>query len=199
MNRKNIFLGLALFSVVALTVSSCKPEETKKPEEPKETKTLTVDATKYDKWIYVSFVQGKVVEVSDYKNDLSWDMAIHRYDIRLNGGAAGKGQGAALETSYKELNELTIIPTAGYVVDVMDSIRISMPPTYSYQPINHEASKWMFVDETIMPPTNDTYKPSNKVYVFKTAEGKHVKIKFIDFINAENVRGHIKFSYVYMD
>jgi len=126
-------------------------------------------------------------------------MAIHRYDIRLNGGAAGKGQGAALETSYTDLSALTDIPASGYVVDVMDSIRVSMPPTYAYQPINHEASKWMYIDESIMPPTNDTYKPSNKVYVFKTAEGKHIKIKFIDYINAENVKGHIKFSYVYMD
>ena len=195
MNRKNIFLGVAL-SVVALTVSSCKEEKPEKPDEPKETKTLTVDATKYDKWVYVSFVQGKVVEIADYQNDLSWDMALHRYDVRLNGGAGGKGQGAALETTATELGALTIIPASGYVVDVMDSIMLSMPPTYDYQPINHEASKWMALNTSSMPPA---YELSNKVYVFKTAEGKHVKIKFIDYINAEDVKGHIKFSYVYMD
>ena len=196
MNRENIFLGLALFLVVALTISSCKEEKKKTPEETKEIKALTIDATKYDKWVYVSFVQGKVVEISNYKNDLSWDMAIHRYDVRLNGGAAGKGQGAALETTSTELSALTSIPATGYVVDVMDSIMLSMPPTYDYQPINHEASKWMSLNTSSMPPT---YELSNKVYVFKTADGKHVKIKFLDYLNAENKSGYIKFSYVYMD
>ena len=47
-----------------------------------------------------------------------------------------------------------------------------------------------------MPPS---YALSEKVYIFKTAEGKHVKIKFTDYRNAEDKTGHIKFSYLYMD
>ena len=195
MKKRNIFLGLAVVVTVVTVFSSCEPKPDPVPEV-KETKTLTVDAAAYDKWAYVSFVQGKVVEISDFKNDLSWDMALHRYDVRLNGGEAGKGQGAALETPSTELSELTTIPTSGYVVDVMDSIMLSMPPTYAFQPINHEASKWIDVNTSAMPPS---YKLSNKVYVFKTAEGKHVKIKFLDYKNAEDKTGHIKFSYQYMD
>jgi len=195
MKKRNVFLGLALVVAMATIFSSCEPKPDPVPEE-KETKTLTVDASAYDKWVYVSFVQGKIVEISDFKNDLSWDMALHRYDVRLNGGEAGKGQGAALETSYSELSALTSIPTSGYVADVMDSIMLSMPPTYASQPFNHEASKWIDVNTSAMPPS---YTLSNKVYVFKTAEGKHVKIKFLDYKNAEDKTGHIKFSYQYMD
>jgi hypothetical protein len=200
MKRKSIFWGIALFTVAALTVTGCKDDD---PEEKDETATtLSVDATAYDKWAYVSFTDGKVIEVSDYESDLSWDMALHRYDVRLNGGKAGEGQGAAIETSYSELSEVTTFPTSGYVVDVMDSIMVqmSMPSAiYEYQPVNHEASKWMFFDSSIMPPTSASYNPSNKVYIFKTAEGKHVKIKFLDYSNSEDVKGHIKFSYVFMD
>ncbi|MDR0604427.1 MAG: HmuY family protein [Bacteroidales bacterium] len=167
-------------------------------------KTLTVDASNYGKWVYISFSsglflneQGEEVEL-DYQNDLSWDMALHRYDVRLNGGESGKGQGAALETIYTELNEVTVIPESGYILDVMDSIMASaaMPPVYEAQPYNLEASKWMNVNTSKMPPS---YTLSDKVYIFKTAEGKHVKIIFTDYRNAEDKTGHIKFSYAYMD
>jgi hypothetical protein len=190
------FLG-AILAVTLLSITTgCDKKEKEKEEV--QVPTLTVDATAYDKWIYVSFVQGKVVEIADYSNDLSWDMALHRYDVRLNGGESGKGQGAALETPYTELSKVTAIPESGYVLDVIDSVimKFVMPPVYEAQPFNLEASKWLNVNTTSMPPS---YTPSDKVYIFKTAEGKHVKIKFTDYANAEDVKGHIKFSYLYMD
>ncbi|MDR1793203.1 MAG: HmuY family protein [Bacteroidales bacterium] len=187
---------IVLYSLSMLSVVLLGCEKPKEVEELKESKTLTVDATAYDKWVYVSFKDAKTVEITDYQNDLSWDMALHRYDVRLNGGLSGKGKGAALETSYTELSALTEIPAAGYTTDVMDSIMLAMPPVYDAQPFNKEASKWMSFDLSIMPPV---YQMSDKVFVFKTAEGKHVKIKFIDYINAENIKGHIKFTYVFMD
>jgi hypothetical protein len=193
------FLGAVLaVTLLSITTGCDKKEKEEEKKEDVQATTLTVDATAYDKWIYVSFVQGKVVEIADYPNDLSWDMALHRYDVRLNGGESGKGQGAALETSYSDLSEAKEIPSSGYVLDAMDSVMLSvaMPPVYTAQPFNREASKWLNVNTTNMPPS---YTPSDKVYIFKTAEGKHVKIKFIDYINAENVKGHIKFSYLYMD
>ncbi len=198
MKKRNIFLGLIVLGLISVVTVGCKdkgPEDSDSDDEVTPT-TLTVDATAYDKWAYVSFVQGKVVEISDYKTDLSWDMALHRYDVRLNGGEAGKGKGAALKTTYTELSAVTSIPASGYITDVMDSISLSMPPTHDYQPVNHEASKWMVLNTTSMPPS---YALSDNVFIFKTAEGKHVKIKFIDYINAEDVKAHIKFTYVYMD
>jgi hypothetical protein len=199
MKKSKIFLGTVLAAVVLIITTGCpgEKEKDKKPTDPT-VKTLTVDASDYAKWVYVSFVQGKVVEISDYENTLSWDMALHRYDVRLNGGTSGKGQGAAVETPYTELSEATTIPTSGYVVDVMDSTMMTsaMPPKYEAQSFNLVAAKWLDVNTSKMPPT---YTLSNKVYIFKTAEGKHVKIKFLDFRNAEDKTGHVKFSYLYMD
>jgi hypothetical protein len=156
-------------------------------------KTLTIDASAYDKWTYVSFEQGKVVEVANYKNDLSWDIAFHRTDVRLNGGASGKGKGAVLETNATELNSVTVIPTTGYITDVIDYIHVSMMKKI-------EASKNLklctWVNKTGMPPS---YKIGKKVYIVRTATGKHVKIKFLNYLNADNKGGHIKFTYMYMD
>jgi hypothetical protein len=192
--RKTTQLVIATLSVCSLMMACKKPEKVEEPA--KNSTTLTVDATAYNKWIYVSFKEGKTVAITDFQNDLSWDMALHRYDVRLNGGQSGKGKGAALQTSYTDLDKLTAIPATGYITDVADSIMLSMPPTYDVQPFNKEASRWMKLNTATMPPA---YELNDKVFIFKTAEGKHVKIKFIDYINAENIKGHIKFTYVYMD
>lgn len=156
-------------------------------------KTLTIDASAYDKWVYVSFAEGKVVEVSNFKNDLSWDIAFHRTDIRLNGGASGKGKGAGLETNATELNAVTLIPSSGYVSDVMDNIQVSMMKKVA-SPKNVKLSAW--VSKTGMPPT---YKISKKVYIIRLAEGRHVKIKFLNYLNTDNKGGYVKFTYLYMD
>jgi hypothetical protein len=175
-----------------LTVTACNHEPEEKEEE-KEATTLTVNASAFDGWKYVSFVQGKEVEISDYQSALSWDIAFHRMDVRLNGGESGKGQGAGLQTNYKQLNEVTTFPASGYIADVMDSINIEMQVKEA-QPKNLTVSSW--ISMAGMPPK---YTVSDYVYVVKTAEGKHVKIKFLDYLNAENKGGYIKFSYVYMD
>jgi hypothetical protein len=156
-------------------------------------KTLTVNANAYDKWVYVSFSQGKVVAVSNYKNDLSWDIAFHRTDIRLNGGASGKGKAAGLETNATDLNAVIQIPVSGYITDVMDNINVSMMGKEA-APKNLKLSNW--VSKSGMPPV---YTVSKKVYLVRTADGKHVKIKFLKYVNAENKGGHIQFTYVYMD
>jgi hypothetical protein len=190
----NIFLGAILVVLLNITIGckkdDPKPEPTPAPGE----KTLTVDATDYGKWVYISFVEGKVVEVSDFQNELSWDIAFHRMDVRLNGGESGKGKGAGLETDATDLNAVKTIPTSGYITDVMDSVNVSMLVKEA-APKNLKLSTW--VTMIGMPPTS--YPVSDKVYIVKSAEGKHVKIKFIDYVNAENKGGFIEFSYICMD
>src|SRR3712207_5184194 len=91
-------LGASLFLAI-----SCKPH-TPIPETPEQQKDfivkhLTVNASDYTKWVYVNFAEGKVVDVETPETDLSWDIALHRYDFKTNGGTSGKGKGAAYETS----------------------------------------------------------------------------------------------------
>jgi hypothetical protein len=143
--------------------------------------------------VYVSFEQKEIVEVSDFKNDLSWDIAFHRMDVRLNGGESGRGNGSGLETNATELSAVTVIPANGYITDVMDSVNVSMMVKEA-APKNLKLSSW--VTMVGMPPA---YTVNEKVYIVQSANGKHVKIKFLDYLNAENKAGHVKFSYTYMD
>lgn len=159
------------------------------------TKEKTIDATAYNKWVYFSFSKGNVVTVDDPENDLNWDMALHRYDVKLNGGTSGKGQGAAIETSAKSLSDVKNIPTEGYVVDVMGQVNMTgMPPVYEEHSMNTEVSKWMKLDTSEMPPS---YTMSGLVYILKCADGKIVKVKFTDYTNDLGATAHITFQYEY--
>lgn len=45
-----------------------------------------------DNWIYFSFSEGKVlsgINESNRANDLTWDIAFYRYNVRTNGGKSG--------------------------------------------------------------------------------------------------------------
>lgn len=156
---------------------------------------FTIDATAYTDWVYFSFEEGNVVSVSDPENDLNWDIALHRYDVKTNGGVSGKGKGGAIITKYTSLEGMQKIPVAGYVEDTKAEINTSgMPPVYTEASINIELSKWMNLDTNIMPPL---YDMQEVVFVVRTANGKYAKVLFTDYSNSDNVKGHITFSYEY--
>lgn len=136
-----------------------------------------------------SLEKGVIDETS-----FTWDIAIHRYDVKTNGGSG-------VETSTTEIDKLTLIPADGYIADAeIDTIMIDNTNMmkgkigYATGYVNQTLSKWMNVDTNNMPPT---YTMSGKVYVLKTAAGKYAVIKFTDFTNDSNVKGHITFDYIF--
>lgn len=140
--------------------------------------------------VYKGTIENGTVDETSF----SWDIAIHRYDVKTNGGSG-------IETSATEIVQLTVIPTDGYVADeeigtiMVDNTQMTSKKIgYATGYVNKSLSKWMNVDINNMPPT---YTTSGKVYVMKTAAGKYAKIKFTDYTNDANVKGHITFDYVY--
>ena len=158
--------------------------------------TVTVDASDYTKWVYFSFERGATVAVTNPANDLSWDIALHRYDLQTNGGVSGNGQGGALATTGTKLNEVTTVPNGTFVEDVEAEIMIAMPPAYAAGSKNEVLAAWLTMDTSVMPPPPPTY--SKLVYIVRTASGKHVKVLFTDYTNAEGTPGHVTFSYEVM-
>src|SRR5690606_18465020 len=135
-----------------------------------EVKTVQIDARSYADWVYFSFEKGEVVTVApeSFSSDLSWDIAFHRNDVRLNGGLSGQGAGAALKTEAKELSQIALAPTTGYVADGTKSImtKFTLPvPVFEDQPANTEIN-WLDVDTSNPPPV---YTLFDEVYIIKTA------------------------------
>ena len=62
--------------------------------------TIYIDVTSYKRWTYIS-LKNKTTDTSNIvmgqEAPAVWDFAMHRYDVRTNGGAA-------FETSYSTLD-----------------------------------------------------------------------------------------------
>jgi hypothetical protein len=198
--------GLAL--VLCLTCAGCEKEngEIVRPDR-------VIDAFDYDKWVYLSLESGEIysepVESSGFLNSLDWDIAFHRYNFRLNGGASGKGEAGAVLLGRGDLDDFNEAPLSGYVQDDSISIMFSggMPPTWHTVPGSHYLGGYYDDPEdentyhegvwNIEPGTPPIYHPTDKVYALKTAAGKHVIIKFEDYYDEWGVAGYVSLSYKY--
>ena len=193
MKKCYLFFSLLLAGMVLFTSCEEKEKETLLSGDVKVAEYI--DATSYTDWAYFSFEKGEVVEVSDYSNDLSWDIAFHRGDIRLNGGASGKGAGEAINTNQTDWNAITEAPKSGYIKDEVGKITSAFTGTgitEEDQPFSQTLATWLTID-TSNPPPKYTYH--EWVYVIKSASGKYVKLQVYDYKDAKNAGAYISFRY----
>ncbi len=159
--------------------------------------------TSYTQWICVNFRTQQLDTVAiasdgTFEDPIDWDIALHRWDVRTNGGAA-------LETSYTSLEDLqaaTEFPSGDFVEDIWTESQIiidmsgMMEGVLGYAPsyYNTELSKWMDVDTSGMPPS---YTPSYKVYLLRLADETIVALRLANYTNANGVKGYLTIEYVY--
>ncbi|MFT3740971.1 MAG: HmuY family protein [Breznakibacter sp.] len=158
-----------------------------------------LDATSYTGWVYFSFEKGEIVEVSDSQNDLSWDIAFHRGDIRLNGGLSGVGKGAVVNTDATDWDSVKEAPTSGYTTDKVGAITTAFTGTgitTEEQSFSQTLATWLTIDTSNPPPV---YTYNNWIYVVITASGKYVKLHIYDYKNEKNAGAYISFKYQYND
>ena len=196
-------IGLALFS--ALFLVACDPDDTITPEpnpdptpgqtdEPLEVKTIKTDAKDFATWTYYSIEKGGPVEIANPGNSLDWDIAFHRYDIRLNGGKSGVGKGEGIKLEETELDKVTEAPAEGYVKDEEGNIVIDYTtgnPRTEVQPYSKEVV-WLDFMATGAGPS---YTRHNNVFVIKTANGKYAKIKFLNYYDDRGKAGTVTWQY----
>lgn len=185
-------LGLSLFTL--FFTQSCGKEKENGKEETEAHKITDLDVSAYDKWVYLSFADGTTRTLS-YTQPApeKWDVAFHRDNVKTNGGAA-------LKTEFTELAQVTSAPAEGYREDEMtrDVVIVDMSQmmqgviVYDTVPVNMELNAW--VSRSGMPPV---YTVGENVYVVRTKEGKHAKIKFSSYKNAVDKTGFATFEYEY--
>lgn len=167
--------------------------------------TIYIDATSYTKWTYIDFDTYSIdttliaEDGSESGNVMEgWDLAVHRYDTKTNGGSV-------LETEYTSLDEFRVsgrIPEGEYVEDIWTEDRITidmsqmMNGVILYAPswYNPELSKWLNVDTSTMPPV---YTMSGRVYVLKTQDGKAAALQLNNYMNDSKVKGFMTIDYIY--
>lgn len=178
------------------------------------TRTVSnLQVSEYNEWVYFSFEDGIVgryfIDLSNISEDnkvdgnmvdadgkavsessFDWDIALHRWDIRTNGGSA-------LNTEKTEMTDVTTIPTTGYTADIDKEIYATsamLTGTKAPFTLNEELCKWMTVNTSQMPPVYTIHK---YVYIVKTQAGKYAKIQFTDRTNDDDVSGYVTFTYEY--
>lgn len=164
--------------------------------------TIYIDATDYKRWTYVNLHTLKIdsVNVTDntQKEPEAWDIAIHRYDTKTNGGSVLETGSTGL-TALKNTGKM---PEGTYVEDIWTTEKIAIDMSgmmdgkivYTESFYNEELSKWLKVDTGNMPPD---YIPSNKVYMVKMKDGTYAAIRLMNYMNGSGVKGFMTIDYIY--
>ncbi len=162
-----------------------------------------IDVTSYTLWTYLNFHDRtmQTAEIGDdgsYTDPDGWDIALHRWDTRTNGGAA-------METSYTSLDALLAsgsIPDGEWVEDIWTTEQMiidmsqMMSGTFGYAEgwYNPELSKWIDVNLNQMPPL---YNLSGKVYLVMFADETIMATMLSNYTNAIGDKGYLTIDYIY--
>lgn len=158
--------------------------------------TIYIDASSYTKWIYLDFSEHRTDSVSVFDDaPQNWDLAIHRYDAKTNGGAVA-------ETDIEDFSLLSTAKIGEYVSDTFTTSKIvtdmstMMDGYLSYveSDYNTVLSQWLNVDTSNMPPT---YTLSNKIYILRLADGSKAALKLENYMNESAIKGYMTIRYMY--
>ena len=80
----------------------------------KESSFSQINTTEYTNWVYIDLSERKATTVEigeEHKSEIpaEWDLAIHRYDIKTN-------EGAAYQTTYTNIDELKASGKASFII-----------------------------------------------------------------------------------
>ncbi len=199
MKKVNFLQTLWVLLALSIGFGSCSDDDDPTPDPNNaEVKTVVINATAYDKWVYFSFEKDTIVGesgVEETRSGLDWDIAFHRYDLRLNCGASGTGKGGTYNAGAVDFNSITEAPSEIYAAN--DSIEVSIPgnsfpPPTARVPGDSILGTWCAFSGP--PPT---YAYSKNVFVVKTATGKYAKLMLLDFFNDDAESGHVTMKYLY--
>ena len=210
--KKTILLSLAALMTLLLCASCDKDNNEPKPNPSQGewvNKKIVVDASDYTKWVYINFAKGEVVTVSAPETDLSWDLGLHRYDFKTNGGTSGKGKGAATRTTQKDLKADIATPKdSEWTLDREGMLLMKFDMSKHEVKYEKQSANFLLTSEPKgdgkgylnkgiissegMPP-KDTVDPS--VFLVRSAAGQIVRVRVLDCLSATKKRGHITLEY----
>ena len=128
-----------------------------------ETRTLTVNATAVDVWVYLSLSDGALVSPADPLQDDSWHLALQRYNLAVNGGVSGAREVEVAPVEGHELDSLTAAPADGWRTDLADADGDGVP--------EYALGDWYEYDATTHVLT-----PADRIYALCDGAGACFKL-----------------------
>jgi hypothetical protein len=170
------------------------------------TGAMYLNTSDYGQWVYVNLHNRtldscKIDTLDPMIEPEEWDFAVHRYDMKTNGGAA-------LETQFSSINELLYTKQkidGEFVEDVWcDTLFLDLTNMLSLDVkcfssnYNAELSKWMSLKFSTWPPTGPpTFNTSEKVYLLRMKDNTYAALCVTDYYNASGDKGDLTIEYVY--
>ena len=167
--------------------------------------TIYVNCSDYYTWNYLDLhtLTWSTLTIDLSADDIladepsSWDIALHRWDTRTNGGKV-------IETDYTSLDDFEAsgtIPSGTWVEDtwyeyvcVDMSGMMSGDIGYMSCYCNMELTKWMDVDTDNMPPV---YTASGKVYAVQFADASYMACVLTSYMNAKGTKCYLTIDYIF--
>ena len=213
-HRTVLLAGIILY---AMSVSSCadtlltsegfagKPPEGSLPQAQKITvNTISLGvfevlarATSATEWLYFDFESGQMVTPTDPLTDNSWDIALQRFKVKINGGNSGNGANSLLPIIGQSFDSLTATPSAfsGAITDRSDAgdgddaCRPAEGTLYAYLDSTFTGNGCWFRYENTQLIVRDV------TYVHKTHGNRYYKVRFFNYYSSTGTSGHITFRF----
>ena len=160
--------------------------------------TIYLNVQSYKHWYMLDFHHRTLDSVNiEYHmsepND--WDLALHHYDVKTNGGTAA-------ESPFSSVDEVDVsrLDALAFCADVDDSVIVDMSTMMdgyvgkAPSPVNPVLSQWLNVDTREMPPI---YTLSKKIYIARFADGSQAALLFSNFMNEASQKGFATIRYRY--
>lgn len=129
----------------------------------------------------------------------SWDIAIHHFDVRTNGGAV-------LPTDYRHINDLPATSAtfedeafqpdqwAKHQCIVDFSAMFDHKIWYQASNVNHVLTEWVRMDFSTPPPK---YEASNRVYLLRMNDGTVAALRLRSYMSEAGTKGFLTIDVKY--
>lgn len=208
----------AVLMVSAALLTSC--ESNNKPNN-KVPEVKYLNATAYDKWVFFSLKDNKVVETSNPDKDKSWDIAFRRELIAVNAPEHYSGRGGIVRTDEKNFDAALKTSGLKFVQNSAQEIPIEsrMSSDNPKKAVMYFARDMVTKKVTIRgkeveiqvnriagydihmanmgSPDKPMYTPVKELYIVRGADGKTLyKVQFTGAVNAQGkLGGTLSFRY----
>ncbi|MCH8157042.1 MAG: HmuY family protein [Nitrospinae bacterium] len=147
-------------------------------------RTVMINASSENDWVYFDFSRDGVVKIHD-PSSLEWDLAFRRTKVITNGGATNKfGKAGLIDLGAVGFNYVTEAPLDSYVKDTATRTETENQVLLKWYRYNYFTHKL-------------TAKPN--IYAVQTADSKFAKVKFLNFYCTNKETGCIRMQYVYQE
>lgn len=150
------------------------------PEQLTDERLITVDARDPDRWIRLDLSRGARVDDLDRS---SWDIAVKRFRIVVNGGEGFVGSAGALRMPGRTFESLWEAPAGPYIGSRVtsggDTVNSELDGWYRYGFLSH------------------LLEPSDAVYILRTADGKYARLEIVGYYCPGAEPGCVTLRYVY--